>query len=112
MQWDYMLLLMAVKWGTWVFYAVGAVLLAATGNAHKLKELQTIFRNVASVRDTVTGAYIQGINMEGPYIAMSKKGAQNGAYVRNPDAEEFKRLFEDCGGAIKVVDIAPETDGA
>ena len=30
MQWDYMLLLMAVKWGTWVFYAVGAVLLVST----------------------------------------------------------------------------------
>ena len=76
------------------------------------EELQTIFRNVASARDTVTGAYIHGINMEGPYIAMSKKGAQNGAYVRHPDVEEFKRLFEDCGGAIKVVDIAPETEGA
>ena len=76
------------------------------------EELQGIFRNVASMRDTVTGAYIHGVNMEGPYIAMSKKGAQNGAYVRNPDAEEFKRLFEDCGGAIKVVDIAPETEGA
>ncbi len=76
------------------------------------EELQTIFRNVASSRGTVSGAYIHGVNMEGPYIAMSKKGAQNGAYVRNPDAAEFLRLYEDCDGAIKVVDIAPETAGA
>lgn len=76
------------------------------------EELQRIFRNVAASRLTVSGAYIQGINMEGPYIAMSKKGAQNGAYVRNPDVEEFKRLYEDCGGIIKVVDIAPECEGA
>lgn len=75
-------------------------------------ELQTIFRNVAACRETVGGAYIHGVNMEGPYIAMSKKGAQNGAYVRNPDFEEFKRLYDDCGGIIKVVDIAPECDGA
>lgn len=75
-------------------------------------ELTTIFACVAESRDKVTGAYIHGINMEGPYIAMSKKGAQNGEYVRNPDKEEFKRLFEACGGIIKVVDIAPECDGA
>ena len=43
--------------------------------------------------------------MEGPYIAMSKKGAQNAAYVRNPDPEEFKKLFDECGGIIKLVDI-------
>ncbi len=76
------------------------------------EELSGIFRNVASARDTVTGAYIHGVNMEGPYIAMSKKGAQNGAYVRNPDAEEFKRLYAECDGAVRVVDIAPETEGA
>ncbi len=90
----------------------GVTSFCPTSMTLSFEELQTIFRNVASSKDTVTGAYIHGVNMEGPYIAMSKKGAQNGAYVRNPDAEEFKRLFEDCGGAIKVVDIAPETEGA
>ncbi len=76
------------------------------------EELNQIFGNVAAAQSKVTGAYIHGVNMEGPYIAMSKKGAQNGAYVRNPDAEEFKRLYNNCGGCIKVVDIAPETEGA
>ncbi len=90
----------------------GVTSFCPTSMTLSFEELQKIFRNVASSKDTVTGAYIQGVNMEGPYIAMSKKGAQNGAYVRNPDHKEFKQLFEDCGGAIKVVDIAPETDGA
>lgn len=76
------------------------------------EELTKIFANVADMKDKVGGAYIHGVNMEGPYIAMSKKGAQNGAYVRNPDKEEFKRLYDGCGGNIKVVDIAPECDGA
>ncbi len=76
------------------------------------EELRGIFANVAACKQTVGGAYIHGVNMEGPYIAMSKKGAQNGAYVRNPDKEEFLRLYNDCGGVIKVVDIAPECDGA
>lgn len=77
------------------------------------EELANIFANVKSCMDNgVSGAYIQGINMEGPYIAMSKKGAQNGAYVRKPDHVEFKRLFDGCGGIVKLVDIAPEEDGA
>lgn len=90
----------------------GVTSFCPTSMTLSFEELQRIFANVAACRDTVTGAYIQGINMEGPYIAMSKKGAQNGAYVRNPDAKEFKRLYDGCGGIVKVVDIAPECEGA
>ena len=75
------------------------------------EELTKIFANIDAMKDKVGGAYIHGANMEGPYIAMSKKGAQNPLYVRNPDKEEFKKLYEGCNGAIKVVDLAPECDG-
>lgn len=77
------------------------------------EEIARILANVKQCMDKgVSGAYPQGVNMEGPYIAMSKKGAQNGAYVRNPDVEEFKRLYDGCGGIIKLVDIAAENEGA
>ena len=75
------------------------------------EELTKIFANIDEMKNKVGGAYIHGANMEGPYIAMSKKGAQNPLYVRNPDKEEFKRFFDGCNGSIKVVDIAPECDG-
>ena len=75
------------------------------------EELTKIFANIDAMKDKVGAAYIHGANMEGPYIAMSKKGAQNPLYVRNPDKEEFKKLYEGCNGAIRVVDIAPECDG-
>lgn len=75
------------------------------------EEPTKIFANIDAMKDKVGGAYIHGANMEGPYIAMSKKGAQNPLYVRNPDKEEFKKLYEGCNGAIRVVDIAPECDG-
>ena len=78
---------------------------------HSFEELTKIFANIDAMKDKVGGAYIHGANMEGPYIAMSKKGAQNPLYVRNPDKEEFKKLYEGCNGAIRVVDIAPECDG-
>lgn len=58
------------------------------------------------------GADLVGINMEGPFINIKKKGAQNGAYVQKPDAKMFKRLQKRAGGLFKLCDIAPETEGA
>lgn len=58
------------------------------------------------------GAVLCGINMEGPFICKEKKGAQNEAYIHKPDAAMFLRLQEAAGGLYKLVDIAPETEGA
>lgn len=90
----------------------GVTSFCPTSMTLSFEELEKIFANVRDQKDRVTGAYIHGINMEGPYIAISKKGAQNGDYVRNPNKEEFRRLYDGCGGCIRIVDIAPECDGA
>ena len=58
------------------------------------------------------GAALRGIQMEGPFFSEKKKGAQNGAYLRNPDFEAFKKLYEGCGGLVRIVDIAPELPGS
>ncbi len=58
------------------------------------------------------GARLIGINMEGPFISREKKGAQNEAFVRRPDAHMFERLNEASGGMIRQVALAPETEGA
>lgn len=57
-------------------------------------------------------AALRGIQMEGPFFSEKKKGAQNGAYLRLPDFDAFRKLFEDCGGLVRIVDVAPELDGA
>lgn len=54
------------------------------------------------------GAKIAGINLEGPFIALSKKGAQNGDFVRAGTIEEFDELYEASGEIIKLITIAPE----
>ena len=69
---------------------------------------------VASVAEHATAddeAGIVGINMEGPYIAPDKVGAQNPAYVRSASVEEFARLQAAARGLIKLVDVAPEQPG-
>ena len=62
--------------------------------------------------DCEDGAALRGIQMEGPFFSEKKKGAQNGAYLREPDFEAFKALFDGCGGLVRIVDIAPELPGS
>ena len=57
-------------------------------------------------------ARVLGIHMEGPYFSEKKKGAQNGAYLKTPDFEGFKKLYDGCNGLIGIVDVAPELPGA
>lgn len=75
------------------------------------EQLTKIFANAANY-ESEKGATLVGINMEGPFISMEKKGAQNGEYIHRPDAEMFERLQTAANGLIKLCDIAPEVDGA
>lgn len=75
------------------------------------EQLTQIFENAAAY-DEKSGATLVGINMEGPFISMEKKGAQNPEYIHKPDADMFFRLQKAANGLIKLVDIAPETEGA
>ena len=55
---------------------------------------------------------LRGIQMEGPYFSYKKRGAQNADYLKEPDFEGFRKLYEDCGGLVRIVDVAPELPGA
>lgn len=72
--------------------------------------LAKAFEAVRECMGKEEGAYIHGINMEGPFISLGKKGAQAAEHIRRPDVEEFNRLNAIC--PIKLADIAPEEDGA
>ena len=58
------------------------------------------------------GARMMGIHMEGPFLSEKKKGAQNAAFLRQPDLAAFDALYEGCGRRIAIVDVAPELPGA
>lgn len=57
-------------------------------------------------------ARLYGINMEGPFVSVARKGAQNEEYISKPDAAMFDRLNEAAGHMVKLIAIAPEVEGA
>ena len=62
--------------------------------------------------ETPDGAAFVGIYLEGPFVSPRKLGAQNPDYVLKPDVGLFKRLQAASGGMVKVIAVAPETEGA
>lgn len=75
------------------------------------EELHKIMKTAAGYKGG-SGAKLVGINMEGPFISEKKKGAQAAEYIRNCDLALFEQLQKESGGLVKLVDIAPENDGA
>ena len=59
-----------------------------------------------------TGARVLGLRMEGPYLSPGRKGSQNAADLCKPSIEQFVGLYRLSGERIRIVDIAPELEGA
>ena len=57
-------------------------------------------------------ADVLGIHMEGPFLSEKHKGAQNPEYLRLPEYAAFQKLQKASGNLIKIVDVAPELEGA
>ena len=76
--------------------------------------LEKAFATAKQLRDEAPENHsrLMGIQMEGPYFSYKKKGAQNGEYLKNPDFEGFKKLYDSCDGLIRIADVAPELPGA
>lgn len=63
-------------------------------------------------REGRPGADLVGINLEGPFLSLAKKGAQNGDWLHEPDAAMLRRLMDASEGLVKLVSVAPEVPGA
>ena len=94
--------------------AQGVTSFAPTSMTLPYSTLDTAFRTAQALHNARPDrcARLMGIHMEGPFFSEKKKGAQNGAYLKAPDFDAFQRLYADCGGLIRIVDVAPELPGA
>jgi N-acetylglucosamine-6-phosphate deacetylase len=58
-----------------------------------------------------SGAQMIGVHLEGPYFAMSQRGAQDPKYIRDPDPNEYEYVISKSK-SIKRWSAAPELKGS
>lgn len=92
----------------------GTTSFLATTMTQSKENILKAMRAVKEYREAAgeQGARIVGVHLEGPFIAAAHKGAQPLEYVAAPDAKTFDEYNAACGNAIKIITLAPETDGA
>ncbi len=81
--------------------------LATTMTMSKDRILEALL-NIKKYRNSVTGAKILGVHLEGPFINPTKSGAQNSKYILKPDI----KFIEEYLDIIKLITLAPEVEGA
>jgi len=55
---------------------------------------------------------IEGIHLEGPFLAAARCGAHDPAVLRDPTPVEIDRLIAVAAGTLRMVTLAPERPGA
>ncbi len=71
-----------------------------------------LLRQVAELADQVRDGIIDGVHLEGPWLAQSRCGAHDPALLRDPEPAELDRVLAAGRGTIRMVTLAPERAGA
>lgn len=71
-----------------------------------------LLRQVTELAGDVRTGLIDGIHLEGPWLSTKRCGAHQPSLMRDPDPDEVDRVLAAGGGAVRMVTIAPERDGA
>jgi N-acetylglucosamine-6-phosphate deacetylase len=72
---------------------------------------QTLLAQVRALAPLVADGHLLGVHLEGPFLSPVRCGAQDPAYLIDPDPALTEQLLKAGDGAIKVVTVAPELPG-
>lgn len=73
---------------------------------------EDLLRGVRTLKLLAEEGLIAGIHAEGPFLSHARCGAQNPAFLRDPDPELLRLLLGEAGGWLKTMTYAPELPGA
>ncbi len=78
-------------------------------------EVEDLFSTLDSYKEAnklnTKGAQFLGVHLEGPYFALSQRGAQDPKYIRNPNPDEYKKILDYSDDIVRW-SAAPELPGA
>lgn len=93
-------------------YSCGITSYCPTSMTIEKEELRRIFNAMGEFQEEAGYAHVAGINMEGPFLDASKKGAHREECILEPDVEFFRECNAACGNLIRLVTLAPNMPGA
>ncbi|HEX3789197.1 MAG TPA: N-acetylglucosamine-6-phosphate deacetylase [Pseudonocardiaceae bacterium] len=76
------------------------------------RPVDELVEEVSALVDLVTDGLFTGIHLEGPFISAARCGAHDPSVLRPPDPASLRKLLDAGRGAIRMVTLAPELDGA
>jgi len=92
----------------------GTTAMLATTVTGSQEQLSAVLKSVASYRQQASMPYTQlvGVHLEGPFVNPKWKGAQNEAYMVEPQPTWLEQWQVQYPGLIKMQTLAPEINGA
>ncbi len=89
--------------------AHGVTSFLATTVTNSKENIQHALANISQYHLDLDGARLLGAHIEGPYINIAFKGAQNPDYFRSPIKSEYSAWLDNEN--VKLITIAPELAG-
>ncbi|MGO4443234.1 N-acetylglucosamine-6-phosphate deacetylase [Mycobacterium sp. 2YAF39] len=71
-----------------------------------------LLRQITGLADHVRAGVIDGIHLEGPWLSTLRCGAHDPGLMRDPDPSEIAGVLDAADGAVRMITIAPELEGA
>lgn len=86
-------------------------MLPTTLTSTKEELLRTLATYKATKNKNTNGSQFLGMHLEGPYLAMNQRGAQDPRFIRDPDPDEYREVLSKFS-CVKRWSAAPELNGA
>lgn len=90
----------------------GITSVAGTTMTMSYEDYKKAAATIGEYMDSVENHNLIGINMEGPFLSVEKKGAHDPQYIIDASQEKMDELNRLARGHFLIVDIAPERPGA
>ena len=93
------------------YLSKGITSVAATTMTMDYEDYKKAAATIGDYMESVENHNLIGINMEGPFLSVEKKGAHDPQYIMDASQEKMDELNKLAKGHFLIVDVAPERPG-